>query len=368
MKKILLFLVCSLIVDKCYSQIISINENWPNPNWTIGGTYTPAALTSNPLTGTNLSYDTALVSPVGATTFLFASSPFFSLVPAFNGNEKSLKIQFNVAFTTYTPNSLYVQFWNADSSTWNTFPDGAAPVQTVGDYTNCSSALPVSIFFDFSSLTTNQLQNFKYRFVIDGTSSNIGGVCLNNVTLSTFSCLPVSNFNVLSTTFTSATFTWTNSDPGVTYYDFQYGLQGFALGTGNMQQTSSTSSPPFTISGLQQSTAYDIYIRKDCSDGNQSIFSSWTGPVTFVTGGLGVSTFISDDFKLYPNPVKNALQIDSKINIREVEIDNMSGQELIHQLNDASSTTIDLSGLSAGLYFVKIHTDLGSGIYKIVKN
>ena len=299
MKKSLLLSFCLLFVGNFYAQIVSINENWPNLAWNVSGTYTPAALTSNPTVNSNFAYDTAFVTPSGANTLLYVTSPFFNVKPAFDGNERVLKIQFNIAFTTYVANALYIEYWNADASNWVGFPDGSAPIQTSGNYQTCSfdtSNSPVGVYIDLSSLTINQLQNFRYRFVINGTSSQIGGVCINNVSVNSRSCVAPTGFIVTGFTNTTATFNWNNTDTGALRWDFEYGIQGFVLGTGFIQQTNQV--PPYTISGLNPNTSYDIYIKKDCTGDNGIIFSNWTGPLTFTTANLGINTFNADNIAL----------------------------------------------------------------------
>lgn len=369
MKKSLLLLFCLLFVGNFYAQIVSINENWPNLAWNVSGTYTPAALTSNPTVNSNFAYDTALVTPSGANTLLYVTSPFFDVKPAFDGNERVLKIQFNIAFTTYVANALYIEYWNADASNWVGFPDGSAPIQTSGNYQTCSfdiSNSPVGVYIDLSSLTTNQLQNFRYRFVINGTSSQIGGVCINNVSVNSRSCAAPTGFTVTGFTNTTATFNWNNTDTGTLRWDFEYGIQGFVLGTGFIQQTNQV--PPYTISGLNPNTSYDIYIKKDCSGDNGIIFSNWTGPLTFTTANLGLNAFNADNIKLFPNPTSGLVEINALQNFNEVKIYNVSGQELFHLKENQSHLNVDLSSFSSGLYFAKIYTDFGIGTYKIVKN
>lgn len=57
---------------------------------------------------------------------------------------------------------------------------------------------------------------------------------------------------------------YNNSSPS--YYIVEYGVSGFALGSGTKVQTG-TSSPYLTIDNLQPSTAYDFYIKAVCWEG-----------------------------------------------------------------------------------------------------
>ncbi len=62
-------------------------------------------------------------------------------------------------------------------------------------------------------------------------------------------------------------------------FEIEYGLQGFVQGTGGGTKVT-TSSNPYTISGLIPVTCYDAYIRTICGPGDTS---TWAGPITFCT-------------------------------------------------------------------------------------
>ncbi len=62
-------------------------------------------------------------------------------------------------------------------------------------------------------------------------------------------------------TSSSISLTWTDNTPGLGW-DVEYGRAGFAHGMGT---TTSTTVPSITISGLDATTTYDIYVRHICS-------------------------------------------------------------------------------------------------------
>ncbi|PQB07729.1 hypothetical protein BST83_11605 [Polaribacter filamentus] len=71
------------------------------------------------------------------------------------------------------------------------------------------------------------------------------------------------------------------------------------------------------------------------------------------------------DFKLYPNPASDVINIESKTAISTVKIVNLLGQSV---LESAGLSRIDVSSLSAGLYILKIADVNGSvGVRKILK-
>ena len=73
-----------------------------------------------------------------------------------------------------------------------------------------------------------------------------------------------------------------------------------------------------------------------------------------------------NDFKIYPNPVKNLLSISNKNNtsIQSAEISNMLGQTLQMSINN---NNIDVSDLKSGSYILKIVSDKGIMNTKFIK-
>jgi hypothetical protein len=87
----------------------------------------------------------------------------------------------------------------------------------------------------------------------------------------------------ITTTSSSASLTWAANCASVTSYDFQYGPQGFTLGSGTLvsNQTVTISAPnaSYTVTGLQAGTNYDIYYRANCG----SSTSAWSLTSNFST-------------------------------------------------------------------------------------
>jgi uncharacterized repeat protein (TIGR02543 family) len=115
-------------------------------------------------------------------------------------------------------------------------------------------------------------------------------------------------------------------------------------------------------------------------------FDNWSGdasgtnnPVTItmdadktVTANFSVSTLgINEEkfkvpFKLYPNPVTDALHIESQEVVNKVKIYNALGREVLLK-NSLSEDTINVSNLSQGIYFMIIETETGKGVRRFIK-
>ncbi len=108
----------------------------------------------------------------------------------------------------------------------------------------------------------------------------------------------------------------------------------------------------------------------DASGTNNPISVTIDGDKT-ITANFSVNTLSVNEeefpvaFKVYPNPVKNYLNIETKEEIRTVKMYSMLGKEI--KVNDFSSGSIEVANLSNGIYFVMIKTDSGKGIRRFIK-
>lgn len=87
--------------------------------------------------------------------------------------------------------------------------------------------------------------------------------------------------------------------------------------------------------------------------------------VTPIVGST--ADFAAKGFTAFPNPVNNVLNIQAKEAISNVAIYNVLGQEVYTSNVDALSSTIDMSQMASGAYFVKVNINGTVGTVKVVK-
>lgn len=95
-----------------------------------------------------------------------------------------------------------------------------------------------------------------------------------------------------------------------------------------------------------------------------------TNTATTTIQTLGTPNFdFEANFALYPNPAKNQITLSAKneIELNSVEIYNTLGQLILVVANAENSSTIDVSALLSGTYFVKINTNKGVSSSKFIK-
>jgi hypothetical protein len=91
--------------------------------------------------------------------------------------------------------------------------------------------------------------------------------------------------------------------------------------------------------------------------------SRWMEEVTFVhqsdvsvpENGFGTSTI-----SMYPNPVRNALTIESPIMISEYQIYDIVGKVVLHDTQSARNTVVNTAVLKSGVYFIRILDETGT--------
>ncbi|PHS67937.1 MAG: hypothetical protein COB12_01590 [Flavobacterium sp.] len=82
---------------------------------------------------------------------------------------------------------------------------------------------------------------------------------------------------------------------------------------------------------------------------------------------LGTSDFSETVFTVYPNPVKNLLNINTSSTNYSVEIYTIQGQLITEIKNVSTAQTIDFSAYTTGIYFMRIVSENTSRTFKIVK-
>ena len=113
----------------------------------------------------------------------------------------------------------------------------------------------------------------------------------------------------------------------------------------------------------------------DSFSNEASIFFDYNFPIitnkatsTFKT--LGAPDFDFDRyFTVYPNPVKDILNITTKetINTQSMQVYNTLGQLVLVVANADKTATVDVSSLKTGNYFIQIKTDKGSSSSNFIK-
>lgn len=144
-------------------------------------------------------------------------------------------------------------------------------------------------------------------------------------------------------------------DAGNAFYTLpDYIANGDVTATDNCTTSLTITQTPAAGTQLTEGT-YVVAFETTDDEGNTS---SCEFTLTVVPEILAVTeTLLSEGLSMYPNPTVNEFNIVSeRVSITDVAIFDISGKRLINQTNlDTSAQKVDISNLSAGIYFVQIN-------------
>jgi len=167
----------------------------------------------------------------------------------------------------------------------------------------------------------------------------------------------VSNFTASSTAVPlHGTVVYTNSSTGIATSPCTYAWT-FQGGT----PASSTSKNPSAVA-YNTSGTFNVTLKVTNAFGSVNTLAK-TGYI--YVGGVGVEEASQNGIKVYPNPVKDVVTIESNSGIQLVQIFNVTGQMVMNQQTDSKTVTLNTTSLRSGIYFMKVTTENGSFDKKI---
>ena len=116
-----------------------------------------------------------------------------------------------------------------------------------------------------------------------------------------------------------------------------------------------------TLSGRLTGEIFYIRVWENGNDEDEPFsISAWVP-------ALGVPGFNNANFKAYPNPVSNILNLSYDQNISDVSIFNLLGQNVVSKTINDTNGDIDMSGLPSGSYLVKVTAEGQTKTIKVIK-
>ncbi len=249
----------------------------------VGTTTNPHALAG--LTA-NTTYDYYVQSNCGGSQSTWAGPFTFSTAACPLANQCNYVIDFTDTYGDGWNGAALDIIQNGVSMGQYTLANGTAGTQTISI---CNAA---AIDVVFVSGTYNEECGFALKdpfgttlFTLTASTSTVAG----SLYTFTSSCTPPacmfpSALSVGTTTLTTAILNWTNGGTE-SAWNVQYGLPGFALGTGTIV---AVAAHPYTLTGLTTGTGYTYYVQADCGVAGTS---TWAGPFAFNTACDVVNTF-----------------------------------------------------------------------------
>ncbi len=180
----------------------------------------------------------------------------------------------------------------------------------------------------------------------------------------------VGDFDLLKTTDGGETWIpMANSNPQALYSVFftddatGYIVGGNGISSGAIEKTTNSGSAwSVDLSNVQ--TFNCVYFH----NANVGYACGTNGVIYKLDLGIGINDVAKDDeLTMYPNPATNELTIESKMQNAEIEIRDVLGQMVYSTKAIAASSTIDVSMLSKGVYFISLQNGKQTINKKLVK-
>jgi len=145
------------------------------------------------------------------------------------------------------------------------------------------------------------------------------------------SCLPPLNLAFTQTSFTGGDLSWTTNGSNAVSYNVQWGMAGFALGSGTtINGITTTSTSVTTIQNID----YEFYVQQNCGTDGESV---WAGPFAFKTElcipNSGTSDYLSSfktttatqnvDYTETARPANGYANFISSVVIKQLEGQNI---------------------------------------------
>ena len=183
--------------------------------------------------------------------------------------------------------------------------------------------------------------------------------------------------NIIITDTLDNNLNWNTLRPG--YSDYHYtaqlsenGVLKFTFANINLPQSNSANN-----TGL---VTYSIKLKENLADGTHirnkaAIYFDYNAPVITNTTLNTISKYVgikevnnSSDIKIYPNPAKDILTIETNLNKEQrLEIINLIGQTVYSTIINNTKALINTSAFANGVYILKLYNDKETVVRKFVK-
>ncbi|MFA5556310.1 MAG: fibronectin type III domain-containing protein, partial [Flavobacteriaceae bacterium] len=237
-------------------------------------------------TGSGYGYTSSTTPQEGVRNFYMYNGPasdtgHYILVSPETDNLGSgtMRVKFWARTTSTVVSPLtYIDFGTLSSNTDETTFTVVESIPLTNVYTEYTVIIPA---------TTDDYFGFRHDLVTKARYIYIDSITYEDIP----SCLEPSDLTASNILTDSVDLYWV-SDGNL--FDIEYGEAGFTQGTGTI--ISDITSSPYTLTGLNAMTTYEVYIRRDCGGGDESPWVS--APISFMTA-CGSAPTLDENFDDY---------------------------------------------------------------------
>ena len=216
---------------------------------------------------------------------------------------------------------------------------------------------------------TGLITGLTYHFSVRSLcTSGLNGGWSDTVVAIVAYCKPVKNVHIIPVSASSVNITWDITDSDQNLWEIEYGLRGFYEGDGT-GTTVITATNSYTLTGLNFTTTYDVFVRARCSNG---FYSIWTQRNRFALADIDVPQNEDNEMFLYPNPATEEVYVLLNTVAGEYTMDvvDMKGRivktKILAVGDERTPLVLDISDLARGTYFVKISNGETKAVRKLI--
>ena len=210
---------------------------------------------------------------------------------------------------------------------------------------------------NLSGLTANTGYTYKAFITFNGTTVYGSEMTFNTLPEDVQPCNVPTNLHTTDIQNEAISIAW-DANASVNSWNVQYRP---AAGGQWTQVTVNTNS--YTITNLTGKTNYEIQVQANCGDGN---LSDWSASITTQTTDVGIVNYLENSITLFPNPANDVVNVQCTMNnvqLESVEVIDVYGK-VVRTVVGANNYSpmpirINVSGLTNGMYFVRVATDEG---------
>jgi len=131
----------------------------------------------------------------------------------------------------------------------------------------------------------------------------------------------------------------------------------------NLAEDSSFTTKSYSLQSLAGQTIRVAFVQQSIDK-----FFIIVDDIKVATTVVGINEVASENtnFSIYPNPVKNELNISSVASLKNVKIINAIGQEIMNENVMGNHYKVNTSSYNKGVYFVQIESEKGKSTKKFV--
>lgn len=89
--------------------------------------------------------------------------------------------------------------------------------------------------------------------------------------------------------------------------------------------------------------------------------------IYFSKTAIGTDDFVFSNFRFYPSPAQDNLYLESALEVEQVKVFNMLGQEVIRETPDSLTPTINVGALQTGTYIMNVTIDGVTKNFRFIK-